>query len=674
VITTNRDEYTVRAPQVYYDFVNDRALMLQAVLRTYDDRTGRPIYARARELRQVAANEWSGEQARVSTSEFFTPHLAIGADRFTVTSDPDANDDRSGTTVQSRGNTLRIADVPIFYWPKFDGQVNAIPMREIQFSSGDNNGVAVETRWDTFTLLGYDPPPNTSSTMQIDVFTDRGLGLGNVLDYSVDRGIGRLDTYLMYDTGTDRTSAGREVDPGDGFRGVALWEHRAALTPEWTLDAQISYISDPTFITARREDDFRNRREYETGAMLRWQRHNAAFLAGTTYSLNDFISNDYLLASRQYTVDRLPELQYHRYGDAWFDDAVSYSSQTRLGRVRFRLDQDTPRELGVRGRAFGLDEDDRISDALRAAGYPEKTVTRFDSRHELAMPMDWGIIRAVPFGTLRYTSYDDGFDDFSSDADSARVFASAGLHLSTEFHHIDDRASSRVFNINRIRHIIEPSLTMWYGYSDVPLGSLPVYDQSVEAIGGGSVVAMAVRNTWQTQRGGPGRWRSVDFLVLDTGIVLHSDDVNRASPVPQYFDFRPENSQFGDHAYGKLLWQASDAVAFIARSTFDLDESTFARGSIGTRIEHAPSMTSYLEYRFVDVADSEILAAGFAYDLTPKYRVVIAPDWDFRNDEFRRVVFRVQREFPDFDVNIGVGYDQIKDETVFSASVRQHTF
>ena len=56
---------------------------LQAVLRTYV-RGGVPVISRAAEVRQVAKDQFEARDARVSVSEFYTPHLSVGADRITV--------------------------------------------------------------------------------------------------------------------------------------------------------------------------------------------------------------------------------------------------------------------------------------------------------------------------------------------------------------------------------------------------------------------------------------------------------------------------------------------------------------------------------------------------------------------------------------------------------------
>ena len=46
----------------------------------------------ADELRQVAEQQWEGQNVRVSTSEFYTGHLSLGARRMTITRRPRAGD------------------------------------------------------------------------------------------------------------------------------------------------------------------------------------------------------------------------------------------------------------------------------------------------------------------------------------------------------------------------------------------------------------------------------------------------------------------------------------------------------------------------------------------------------------------------------------------------------
>ncbi len=672
VATARNGEYTVRAPQMYYDFVTGQAIMVDAILRTYNRQRGVPIFARAQELRQVAANQWKADRARVSTSEFFTPHFAIGARQVTVTQRPGVEaDDESTLFFESRDNTLEVEGVPLLYWPKFAGTAEDVALRGFEVGYRETDGVRILTEWDPFALLGIERPRGVDATVRADGFTKRGAGGGLDLTYNAAAAIGQVDLYYLYDTGIDRTSSGLDVDPTNDNRGLALWSHRHELGENWIAWVDLSYISDETFVTTWREEDFYDRREYETAGYLRYTGHNSAFDALLKYDINNFISNSYLLASRGYQVEKVPELTYRRYGDSLFNDHVTYSGETRLSRLRFSFQEGTPSQLGVRPGAFGpgIGPNDSISAAFIAAGFPAGYVARFDSRHEFAMPVRAGPVKITPYVVGRLTAWGDDFESFSADAQDTRVFAATGVRLNTLLQHVDNSVESRLFDLHRLRTIFEPRLTAWYGYTDVPDGALPVYDEGVESIGGASVVEIGLNTTIQTQRGGPGRWRSVDVLKLDASLVMNSGDANRESPTPQFFEYRPEYSQFGDHVFGAATWTISDSFAVLGQATYDLDNSLLARGSIGTNLQHTPLLSSYVEYRFIDANNTKLLGVGWQYELTSKYDVRLLPQWDFVANDFRAITVILVRRFPDFDFTVRVTRDEITDQTTLGASL-----
>ena len=673
VATAGDGEYTIRAPQMYYDFDTGQAVMVDAILRTYSRERGFPVFARAQELRQVAANQWTAERVRVSTSEFFTPHFAIGARKVTVTHRPGTADRDGDATLyfETRHNTLEVEGVPLLYWPKFAGTADDVPLRGLEVGYQDNDGVRIRTEWYPFALLGMEKPRGIDATVQLDGFSKRGAGGGVDLTYDLDAAMGEVDLYYLHDTGIDRTSSGVDVKPAGENRGVALWSHKHTLNEDWYLRADFSYISDTTFITAWREQDFYNRREYETGAYLRYTGHNSAFDTLIKYDINNFVSNSYLLASRAYQVEKVPELTYRTFGDSLFDDLLTYSGETRLSRMRLSFQEGTPSQLGVRPATFGLGigPNDSISAAFIAAGYPAAYVNRFDARHEFAMPVRAGPVKITPYVVGRFTAWSSAVESFSADAKNTRVFAAVGVRLHGQVQHVDNTVESRLFDLHRLRTIIEPRLTAWHGYTDVPDGALPVYDQGVESIGGGSVIEIGLKTTWQTQRGGPGRWRSVDVLKIDTSLVVNSGDANRESPTPQFFAYRPEYSQFGDHVQAAATWTISDSLSVVGQATYDLDNSVVARGSIGTRLQHTPLLSTHVEYRFIDADETKLLGVGWTYDITSKYNVVLSPQWDFAANDFRSITVAVVRKFPDFNFMLRVTQDQISDLTTIGASL-----
>lgn len=670
IIRANDDEYVLRTPNAFYDFRTGQALMVDAVLRTYAREPGMLIYSRAKELRQIAEDQWEAQNVIVSTSEFATPHLSIGARRATITQRPARGDPgRTETHIDSRHLTMRAGDTPFFYWPRVAGTLREVPFRGASVGHRDTDGVQIETQWSLFGLLGVEPPEGVDAELKIDGYTKRGAGLGVELDYGVGASEGLLDLYGLYDTGEDKTTSGQRVDPDRDWRGVALWEHQTELDRHWTFQGQASWISDETFITTWRDDDFETRREYETSAYLKHQKDNAALTLLGKFELNDFISNDYLLASRGYQVDKLPEVAYRRYGDSLFWDSVTYSSETSYSHMRMRFNETTPRAIGILPGAYPIGLDDPIDEFLLDQGLRDGFVHRFDTRHEIAVPFQWNAFQVSPFIVGRFTMYDSAFEEFSSDTDKVRGHLSGGVRVSTQLHHVNNSVRSRLFDLNRIRHIIEPSATVWYGYTNVSGTDLPIYDQTIDPLGDGFAVRMGVRNTWQTQRGGPGRWRSEDVLMVDTNIVLNSNDADRRSPTPQFFDFRPEYSQFGDHVETSAVWQFSDSLSFVGRGIYDLDNNLLARGSIGGELRHTPMLYTYAEFRYIEISDSQLFDVGWIYQLTPKYRVQLSPQWDLTEDELRAIRLRVTRLFPDFEFIVSFYYDRIRDDTQLAASI-----
>jgi lipopolysaccharide export system protein LptA len=667
-VLTHDGRYSVRAPRVYYDLRTQQAIMVDSLLRVHPRDVRVPLFARATEMRQLSATQWQAKDVRVSTSDFHTPHLAIGAERAVITREPGEEGQPDRTIVDSRHNTVRLVDVPIMYWPHFKGDADRIPIRSVTVGSRSNDGVRILTTWDVFSLVGAQQPEGVEADLKLDAFTKRGAAIGHELRYDVGDSEGRVDLYGLFDEGIDRTSSGRNVDPNQNFRGVALFENQSKLSDYWTMQLQGAIISDETFITTWREDDFAERREYETSAYLKHQRENAALTFLTKYSLQDFISNSYLLASRQYMVDKVPEVTYRRYGDSLFGDVFTYSTENRVTRMSLAFVEQAPNQLGVPGAAFGIGGNVPVSDALFAAGLREKWVNRVDSRHELSLPLKPGIFNVTPFVVGRFTGYDDDFEEFSSDDETMRFYGAAGVRVNTQFQRVYNSVENQLFDLHRLRHIIEPYLTVWGGYASIEQEDLPIYDEQVESLANGAAVAVGLRNTWQTQRGGPGNWRSVDWLVLDTSLVIDGEGEPNESPTPQFFDYRPEYSQFGDHVHVTGIWLLSDHFTIAGDTTYVLDDPDFARGSIGIEMRHTPLLATYIEYRYI-MAQSELLDVGWRYQITPKYNIHFSPQWDFVADRFRSVSLRITRSFPEFDLIFIVRYDDIRDDTLFGASL-----
>jgi len=694
VIATD-GSYALRGSKVYYDFANNRATVVDAVLRTYARRAGVvTLYARAAEMRQVAANQFEAKEGTVSTSEFFIPHLSIGAERVTVTNPPPGV--AAPTRITAEDITFRAGTVPYFYLPSFEGTTDPQPLRGVRAGYRTDRGLEIMTRWDLYQLFGMTPPDGFDAELTVGGYTERGPALGTKFALNQAATQGELDIFGFYDFGgTDRTTAGLDVEqPNDELRGIVEGEFQTPLSAETMLQAQLAYVSDGTFVNVYRRNEFSNRREFETSVYLLRINENTATSLLFKYGLTNYISTSYLLASRGYAVDKLPEIAYRRYTDDIFRGLL-WTQQWSAGLMSIKPANGTPGSLGIPASAFGLTSQAApIEQAYENAGYSKDFVARVDTRHELALPFGENNWNFVPFVHAEATGYaNDEFSAYSPDASSTRFLLGGGTRTSTRFVHVDDRAESRLFDIHRVRHILEPNALLWYGYDTQALGTLPIYDQEYEGAGGGAVAQLALRQQWQTQRGGPGAWQSVNFLTIDAGAVLNTDASNfqqnertnpqqiAQSPVPALYSWRPELSQFGSHLYGMGSWQISDTFTLAGTGVYMLEDRDYitnenailrnlARGSIGLEMRHSPDVSTYLEYRFIAPTSSELLQFGVLYQLGKKYMIALSPQYDLQAGELRRISGALTRTLPDFNLSLVGGYDIIEDQTTISLNMR----
>ncbi len=698
-------KYTLRGRRIYYDMALNQAIVMDAIMRT-SMRGGILAYARADEMRQLAADEFAATNARVSTSEFFTPHLSVGVQRLTITQNPELP---GGAYMTGTDATLRAKGVPFLYWPQIAGSPNQIPLKRVNVGFQDYQGTMIDSAWDLFDLMGVDHPTDgTKVTLLQEAYTKNALGLGAQAEALLFGGKGTLQAMGYYDfQNEEQTAAGGIVTSPSTTRGEVVGDWRGKLASDATLDFQLSYFSDQNFVSVFRWDDYLQRREYETSGYLNWESGNNSLSLLVKYNPNDFLSNAYMIASRPYSVDKFPELAYHRYGESLFGDRVTWTQDYSANIMRLQVQSGTPADLGISARAFSQNtaftSSQSITDAYNDAGYDDLMRSRIYVRQELAMPLSLGPIKAVPFMHGQTAGYMlNDFDKYSTDGSNLRTLVGAGSRFSSEFTSKYNSVRSSFLDLNRLHHVIQPNAMLWYGWNSTSVLDMPVYDQEIEAVSAAAVAQAGLTTKLQTMRGGPGNWKSVDWVVLGGGVVVDNQNDSLQStetvtdpyglqyaqtPMPTFYSWRPEYSQWGDHLYGTGTWQCSDALTFYGQGTYLLQDrgnsinsfgvENLGRGTIGGSIQQSPDVRFYLEYRYVNTFDptglypaDEFIQGGIAYQVSKKYSLTVSPQYDLVESNFRSASVALTRTFPDFYLSIGASFNQIVDNTAFFASVR----
>lgn len=672
-VTATNGQYTIRAPRIYYDMQTNKAIILKAVFYTWDVKKQVPIYVRASILKAAMQNEtgsqWLATNAQLSTSDFNLPHFSIGIENLTINQSRKTADAPITTQFKAKDITFNIGNLPVLAWPTLAGNAADVPLRDIKIGSTSATDFLLNSKWDLFSMAGKPTPQGVDASIGFDIYSNRGAAVGIDLDYDVPKAYGRANGYFMYDTGIDEPSGRNSVNPSTEYRTKLQWQHRHLLKENWEITTELGYISDPTFLEQFFSNEALGGEPYESLVYAKKQKNDWAFTFLAQYDLLDFIPDPPTLQSPGYTVDKLPEMEYLRIGTPLLDNRVTWYSQNSASAMKLNFPTQTPRELG-----FSNDEADDIfgfasanipfNTALTAAKYDEDTRLRFDTRQELQIPLTLGALNVVPYIIGRATVYDDDFAFFNNarNSDKYRLYGAGGIKFHTSFWKTYDDVENRMFDVHKIRHLLEPFINIFHAQTTYKQENFPVYDYDIESLVEGTVVHVGMRNTLQTKRGGPERWHSVDLLRLDTNFIIRSNESTAESPIAHYFDYRPEYSLAGDCFYTQAAWQVSDTLAAIADMNYSFESSDIEQWNLGTTLEHNPRFSSFVQIRTIENLNAKILKYGFDYLITPKYHFAFAQSHDLEDHKSRDLTFTVTRRMPRWLLIISADIDEVGDD------------
>jgi hypothetical protein len=691
-------ESRMRAKRLYYDFATDRAVLTDAVVHTIEPGMGIPVVVRAGVVRQLSQDEFTAHHVRLSTSTFALPSYSVGASKIYVRKE-DTGDPRTGNRVTFNADnaTFRMFGVPVFWLPESGGSVErGSALRSAGFENSSRYGYGPRTRWGLLETLGQVPRKDFDASYQLDYYSKRGPagGIdaeyrgGFVTDTTKQRWAfeGDLDSYFVYDRGID--SFGRldtpvvdvnpdplvtdlRVDrPGHDFRGHAVWHHQHFFPYGWQLQARAGWVSDPTFLESWVRREFFNGDEHDTSFYLKHQDQTEAFTFLVDAQPNNLVTTADLL-QEQFEVERLPEFGYHRIGDSVLGDAATLISDNTASALTFNL-------TGATLRDQGFPESGDPGPGIPSLGYTgvdTDPTYRADFRQELDFPFSAGQFRFLPYLVGRYTAYSDS----PGGGGVNRLFGGAGARVSTAFWKVDNSVESRMFDLHRMRHVIEPELNVFTSATNVDRNGVFVYDEPVDGVIDLSAVSVALRQRWQTERGAPGRRRGVDFFPLNlTGNFFANEPQHgpedAAHLAPRdfrgiYFASLPEASIPRESINIDAAWRISDTTVLLGDANYNLDAGEWATASAGLIVRRDEHLTYLLSQRYIQDLNSNIAGVVALYEMSRKYSVLFQQSYDFGQSENVSSAVQVRRKFDTFYVAFTVSYSLIDDQSGFSINI-----
>lgn len=664
-IVMTEGERTIRADEIYYDFINQRALVANASLRIFDEDRGMPIYLRADMLGRVSKDIFEAREVQLTNSEFYLPQMSLNASKMVLLSGEALEQHyrlkkQDGKAPQYEGRlvdvTAQYGQVPFFSWSKMTTNFARpdLPLRRITVGNDDEFGNSVETTWHLAKLLGLKEPEWLESDLLFDYYSKRGVGTGVNAEYETDDARGSLLGYVMTDRGTDDLGRDRKnVDPGKDVRGRFSFRHRQYLPEDWQLTTEVGYVSDKNFLEWKDRNEYWNDKGQETLVYLKRLRDNWAFSILGKVRINDF----------ETVTEELPSVEYHLKGQSFWDNRLTFYSDNQLARFRERFDDDaTPGPQ---------DTSDFYSYAF--------------TRNEVDLPLAWETIKFVPFVAGSY-SYEDNYG-YQTEIDGDRVdgednvfLGEAGVRASTMFWSQDPFIHSEMWDLNGIRHIMTPYV------------EAVMYEDNEDTIEMRDAVHLGLSQRWQTHRGSEENVRSLDWMRLDLETTWLGDDADSSvGPYQTYgpagfvyndpsipFLTRRNDNFFGmarDTINGEYVWRVSDTFSLLSDFNYDIDAGHVQQLDVGISRLVYPDISYYVGTRYlrpvvipvdensdgiVDFYEkgSNSFITAMTYRLNPRYVATFSQEYNFDYGKAIRSDLTLVRQYHRMFYAASVSFDE----------------
>ncbi len=633
-----RGERYLRGERAYYDLTTDRAYVPDVVFRTIHKQRDIPIYVRAKLFRSLSAREIWFRSPRVTSSDFYHPSYHVGASEAYLMDKTEY--DATGMQISEQSwsmrmkhTTFNIRRFPVFYWPYLVGDLTHAntAIRKVEFGHHGRFGWGAETEWSLFRLLGLIEPQGFKGRFGLDWY-ERGVLAGVNIKYEKQLANRSYSGYwLMYGMLDDRQRdefGDRRKEYAPEVRGRVLFRHKEILPRDWRVQLELSYYCDRYSLEQFFPGEVYAGKEQETLFYAKKQRDNWAFTTLLKYRLNRF----------QTQTESAPDLGFYWLGVPLFGNNLTLYSESHAGLKRYR-----PRKgSGV------LDS---------------RMFVRGDTRNELNVPLHLGPLNVTPYAIGRLTYW----DDILPDGERCRTYGQVGAKANMHFWKVFDHPRSRLWDIDRLRHIVTPEATAFVSCPGnvTPQELFPIDPDIEQHLGELHGVSFGVHQRLQTKRGLPGKQHSVDWMRLGVVAGFYQGDMADQQPANgRFFFYRPEYSVARDHLNFDYSWNISDATTFLSDANLDLESGDFRRANAGFVVTRNPRLRYYAGMRWIRDLDSAVGALGVSYKISRKYSASFFQQYDFafRDGKNLATSLSITRKLPRWFVTVGFAYDATYDD------------
>lgn len=414
---------------------------------------------------QAVTNVITATNTFITTDNIAEPAYRIRASRMTII---------PGQRIEARNATVYVGDVPVFWFPYLRRSLGRHPNNFV-FTPG------YESKFGPYLYTTYNWwwSDQLDGAVHLDLLEKRGVGVGPDFNFDLGPlGRGQMRYYYIDDQkpGLDPNGA-----PIPENRQRFQFSYDATLQTNLTLKASVNYQRDPYIVRDFFEPEYRRNIQPATFFELNQSWPNFSLDVLASPRVNDFYE----------TVEQLPDIKLT-------------GLRQQLGVSPFYYDSES--SLGYYHRRF-------------AGGVtPDFSAWRGDSLQQLTLPQTFlGWLNVTPRVGGRFTHYGETDGVGTTEKVEDRFVFNTGAEVSFKLSRVWAGARNEFFEVNGIRHILEPSVNYVYVPSPrVAPSQLPQLDyevpgtrllpieypdyNAIDAIDSQNVFRLSLRNKLQTKR------------------------------------------------------------------------------------------------------------------------------------------------------------------------------
>ena len=386
-----------------------------------------------------------------------------------------------GDRVEAHSATLYVEGVPVFYFPYYSRNIGP-------HANNFNFVPGYRSSYGPFLLSSYHffLGEELDGAAHVDYRERRGVGMGPTLNYHLGRwGDGTFKYYYLHDENPGAGGGDPKIDPN---RQRVDFSYQANPATNLYVKTVARYQGDTNIVREFFEGEYRLDPQPNSFVEVNrfWQ----------NFSVDSYVQpqvNNYLE-----TQERLPDVQVNGLRQQLWESPVYYESQSSAGYYRHEY-----------GKTNGV-----------SAG-SNYEATRVDTYQKLLLPhtfFDW--LNVTPRVGGRYTYYGEATGPGANTGAENRWVFDTGAETSAKASRLWPGAENDFFQVDGLRHIIEPSIN--YAYIPTPnvygTNKVPQFDyqlpslrllpitmpdyNSIDSIQGENVFRFGLHNKLQTKREG----------------------------------------------------------------------------------------------------------------------------------------------------------------------------